>query len=298
MAYQTYSTALAAQMPGALPLMDPLVALSGLVAFGSRLRTAPPSALAFLRHADALLRGTENAPGPARNWDETVLFAERVLRRGRKIKTGTAAGPRTARRPDRGWGWRRARLYDGVRPKNETPRRRGRVPRIKDGGAGAADRLSAAGCALDGTDEVGGTAFSRGEGAAGGRRRPTPGPRLFRWFPDTARRPYETERTTAGARSARRTRSCSARRTRRGRPPRRLRPRRRRTSSGLSRLGGGGSSRAAPTRRRRTWSAWRTPPRLCSNTGRATRRRSPRPSLAWRPRRPSSPAAWAAASGR
>ena len=64
--------------------VDVHAALAGLAQFASRLRTCPPAALAFLRHADGLLRGTEAAPGVARTWAETVLFAEVSVREAQK----------------------------------------------------------------------------------------------------------------------------------------------------------------------------------------------------------------------
>ena len=74
MSFQTYDAMTAGRR--ADQPVDVLAALAGLVQFASRLRTCPPAALAFLRHADGLLRGTEAAPGVARTWAETVLFAE------------------------------------------------------------------------------------------------------------------------------------------------------------------------------------------------------------------------------
>ena len=78
MSFQTYDAMTAGRR--ADQPVDVLAALAGLVQFASRLRTCPPAALAFLRHADGLLRGTEAAPGVARTWAETVLFAEVSVR--------------------------------------------------------------------------------------------------------------------------------------------------------------------------------------------------------------------------
>jgi len=82
MSFQTYDAMTAGRR--ADQPVDVLAALAGLVQFASRLRTCPPAALAFLRHADGLLRGTEAAPGVARTWAETVLFAEVSVREAQK----------------------------------------------------------------------------------------------------------------------------------------------------------------------------------------------------------------------
>ena len=71
MSFQTYDAMTAGRR--ADQPVDVLAALAGLVQFASRLRTCPPAALAFLRHADGLLRGTEAAPGVARTWAETAI---------------------------------------------------------------------------------------------------------------------------------------------------------------------------------------------------------------------------------
>ena len=85
MSLQTYHAATAGGVPAEFRQVDPFVALSGLVAFGARMRpAAPEAAMAFLRHAEGLLRGTEPTPGVARTWPETVLFAECAVREAHK----------------------------------------------------------------------------------------------------------------------------------------------------------------------------------------------------------------------
>mmetsp|Transcript_3910 Transcript_3910/g.11547 ORF Transcript_3910/g.11547 Transcript_3910/m.11547 type:complete len:385 (-) Transcript_3910:882-2036(-) len=85
MSLQTYHAATAGGVPAEFRQVDPFVALSGLVAFGARIRpAAPEAAMAFLRHAEGLLRGTEPTPGVARTWPETVLFAECAVREAHK----------------------------------------------------------------------------------------------------------------------------------------------------------------------------------------------------------------------
>ena len=104
MSFQTYDAMTAGRR--ADQPVDVLAALAGLVQFASRLRTCPPAALAFLRHADGLLRGTEAAPGVARTWAETVLFAEVSVREAQKelargADEAAAPAPAAARRPER-----------------------------------------------------------------------------------------------------------------------------------------------------------------------------------------------------
>lgn len=64
MSFQTYNAMVAIAAPAPLfrPL-DPLLAMAGIIAYGSRLRHVPDDAMAFLRHADGLLRGTEGGGG-------------------------------------------------------------------------------------------------------------------------------------------------------------------------------------------------------------------------------------------
>ena len=62
-AYQTYNAMMAAGGSlGSYGPVDPALALSGLIAYGGRVHGTPENAMAFLRHAEGLLRGTEGGP--------------------------------------------------------------------------------------------------------------------------------------------------------------------------------------------------------------------------------------------